>query len=382
MKKFQKIFILPAVFAAMLAGCATDNTPKPTVLSEVAPHAIQVKPLWFKTVGNGTSGEYLSLGSTLQGTTLLNASYNGEVTAMNVQNGNILWQTNIQHSISATPGANDTTVFVGTKDGNLYALDINTGKIKWNVALPSLTLGAPTATDDVVVVQCHDSSVVALSSDTGKQIWSYQATQPSLTLYSNSSPVIYNGMVYVGFDSGQLGAFDLYRGVETWQVPIAIQASTEAVLNMVDLDGTPTMDNNILFATSYHGTLSAVNTTQGQIIWQRKNSSFEAPVVQNGKVIVVDETGRVQAFDESTGATLWQLKDLLYRFVSSPATINNEAVVGDYQGYVHFISLDNGKVLARIKVSGGGISAQPIVYNNFVIVTSSDGEIAALEPSE
>ncbi len=381
MKALLKCLAPFSLAALLLAGCATDNTPKPTPLSEVAPHAISIKQIWSRSMSNGNDDQYLTIGSALQDSTLITAGYNGIVSALNVNNGNILWQTHIDRQVSATPGTNSNEVFVTTKDGYLVALDINSGRILWQTALPSLALGAPTATDDVVVVLCHDSSVVALSADSGKILWTNQATSPSLSLYSNSSPVIYNGMVYVGFDSGQLGAFDLYQGTEPWQVPIAVQSSTEAVQNMVDIDGTPAIDNGALFVTSYHGTLSAVNMQNGQIIWQRKNSSFEAPVVQNSRVIVVDETGRILAFDESTGTTLWQQKGLLYRFISNPAVINNEVVVGDYAGYVHFLSLNDGTPLARYLISSSGISAAPIVYNNTVIVTSNNGRVVMLQPS-
>lgn len=381
MKKITQRLLISGFCTALLAGCATDNTPKPTPLSEKAPNAISVKVLWSRSVTNGNDGQNLTIGSALQGNTVVTAGYDGHVVAMNLANGNTLWDTNIDHAISATPGTNSTTVFVGTKDGELYALDLTTGQIKWHASLSSLILGAPSATDDVVVVQCHDSTVQAFSSDTGKQLWSYQVTSPSLTLYSNSSPIIYNGNVFVGFDNGQLGTFDLYRGIEVWQLPIAIPSSTEAVENMVDIDGTPVIDNNILFSTSYHGTLSAVNLANAQVVWMRTNSSYEAPVVQNNQVFAVDETGRVLAFDESTGTTLWQQKDFLYRFVSAPAIVNSDVVVGDYAGYVHFLSINDGHPLARYEVSSSGIKAQPLVYNNEVIVTTNDGKVVALQPS-
>lgn len=379
---FFKTALLPLLALGLLAGCTTDNTPKPTPLAAIPPALIQVKTVWTRAVTVGNDGQNLTLGSALQGTTLVTPGFKGNVVGLNVQNGSIIWHTDIEHRISATPGTNSSSVFVGTKDSYLVALDLTSGKIKWQTKLPSLILGAPAATDDVVAVLCHDSSVVILAADTGKILWSYQATSPSLTLYSNSSPLINNNSVYVGFDSGQLGAFDLYRGIESWQLPIAIESSTEAVQNMVDIDGTPTLDNNVLFATSYHGTLSAVNITNGSLIWQHANSSFEAPVIQNNKVIVVDETGQIQAFDESTGTPLWHQKDLLYRFISNPTIINNSVVVGDYAGYVHFMSLDDGHLLARVQVSGKGINAAPLIYNNEVIVTANDGTVAVLQPSQ
>ena len=380
MKKICKQLLLLTAFSALLAGCATDNTPKPTPLKQPAPDAVVVKQVWSHSMSAGADGHNLMIGSAIEGSTLIAAGFGGEITASDISTGQILWQDHLDHKISATPSASSNMVFVNTFDGKLMGIDLATGTVKWTTTLPSLALGAPSATDDVVVTLCHDSSVVAISTDSGKILWTYQATTPALTLYSNSSPVIANGVVYVGFDSGQLGAFDLYQGTEAWQIPIAVPSSTEAVKNMVDIDGTPVIDNGSLFVTSYHGTLSAVNMQNGQIIWQRKNSSFQTPLVQNSKVFVVDNTGRLQAFDESTGSTLWQQNDFRYRFISNPATINNMLVVGDYEGVVHFISMTDGTPLARFKVSDSGITSAPLVYNSEIIVTTDNGHVVALLP--
>lgn len=365
----------------LLTACQTDNTPPPTPLSAATPHELSVQTLWMRNMTGGNQNQNLNLGSALQGNTLVTVGYEGRVVAMNADNGEKLWDISLPDHISATPGINDNHVFVGTMDGGLYALDLKSGKIEWHMQMPSIILGAPAATDDVVVVQDHDSSVEAYAADTGKMLWSYDGTAPSLSLYSNSSPLIDNGVAYVGFDNGQLGAFDLYRGVENWQVPIAIPSSPNAVNNLVDLDGTPAQDDNIIFATSYHGNVAAVNSPNGEIIWQKPLSSFEAPAVASEKVFATTETGKVVAIDESTGQILWQQSAFLYRFVSPPAVINNEVVVGDLAGYVHFLSMMDGHEVARIQVGNKGINTAPLTYNDEIIVTGNGGTIAALKPA-
>ncbi len=364
----------------LLNGCAKDNTPPPTPLSQIVPSEIKIQTLWSHAPTVGTDGQYLKLGSALYGNLLVTSGYHGKVVLMNPSTGKEIWETRLPGHTSATPGLNADDIFIGTTDGMLYALSTATGKIQWQVALPSLILGAPTAVNDVVVIQAHNSTIEAFASDTGKMLWSNDNTSPNLSLYGNSSPLILNGTVYIGFDNGQMGAYDLYQGTETWQIPVAIPSSPDIVNNLVDLDGTPTVDNGVIFATSYHGSLDAINSTNGQVIWQKTLSSFEAPAVANNKVFATDETGIVYALDESTGQILWQQKALRYRFVSAPVPLGNTVVVGDYAGYVHFLAMDDGRELARINVSSKGIRAAPVVYNNqILIVTSNDGRITALK---
>ncbi|MCX7122896.1 MAG: outer membrane protein assembly factor BamB [Gammaproteobacteria bacterium] len=376
--QIAQLAFLPLVL--ILSACTKDNTPPPTPLSTIIPADIQVKTLWSSKPTVGTDGQYFKLGSALYNNMLVSSGYHGKVVMMNPSNGKVLWQTRLSGHTSAIPALNADDIFIGTTDGTLYALSTQTGQIQWQVALPSIILGAPAAVSDAVVIQAHNSTVEAFASDTGKMLWSSDNTSPNLSLYGNSSPLIYNGSVYVGFDNGQMGAYDLYQGTETWQIPVAIPSSPDMVNNLVDLDGTPVQDNGAIFATSYHGSVTAINAPDGHLIWQKKRSSFEAPAVANNKIFITTETGTVDALDESTGQVLWQQKAFQYRFVSAPAILNNTVIVGDYAGYVHFLAMNDGHELARINVSSEGIRAAPIVYNsNILIVTSNDGRITALQ---
>jgi outer membrane protein assembly factor BamB len=376
--KFLRIVFMMS-FLALLAGCDKDNTPPPTPLSKMAPDALQVNVLWSISPTDGAADKYFTLGSGLSSNILVSAGVNGDVAAINADKGEQLWRINLPAAVSSTPALNDNNIYVTTINGYLYALNQTNGSILWKVALPSSVLGSPAATDDVVVVQCHDASVEAYAADTGHMLWSYNGSNPALTLYANSSPLIYNNKVFVGFANGQMAAFDLHQGQALWQVPVALPSSPNVVNSMVDIDANPLEDNNAIFTVAYHGNLMAILSTNGNVLWVASVSSFETPAIGSVRVAVTDETGRVILYDESSGQELWEQKDFLYRFVSPPAILNNWVIVGDYAGYVHFLSLDQGKPLARIHVSNAGIRAQPLIYGNTVIVTTNDGKIVALQ---
>ena len=53
------------------------------------------------------------------------------------------------------------------------------------------------------------------------------------------------------------------------------------------------------------------------------------------------------------------------------------AVVGDYQGYLHWMKLENGELAARARVSGDALRASPVVADGILVAQDSDGELAA-----
>jgi outer membrane protein assembly factor BamB len=83
----------------------------------------------------------------------------------------------------------------------------------------------------------------------------------------------------------------------------------------------------------------------------------------------------LQAFDATTGKPLWKNDQLKNRDLSTPYLLGPDVVVGDYKGYVHFLSRDDGKFLARVKTDGSPITAAPVAVGDTLIVQTHDGEL-------
>jgi outer membrane protein assembly factor BamB len=54
--------------------------------------------------------------------------------------------------------------------------------------------------------------------------------------------------------------------------------------------------------------------------------------------------------------------------------------VGDYKGYVHFLSRDTGQFIGRVHTNGSGITARPLVAGKLLIVQTSNGDLYAYRP--
>jgi len=74
---------------------------------------------------------------------------------------------------------------------------------------------------------------------------------------------------------------------------------------------------------------------------------------------------------------VWQQDGLKRRSLSSPAVIGNAVVIGDFDGYVHWLDRATGRFIAREHQGGARISAQPIVAEGRLFVLNEDGKITA-----
>jgi outer membrane protein assembly factor BamB len=54
-------------------------------------------------------------------------------------------------------------------------------------------------------------------------------------------------------------------------------------------------------------------------------------------------------------------------------------VVGDFDGYLHWLSQEDGRLLARTRVGSDAIRLKPLVMNDIVFVLDEGGTLSALK---
>jgi len=86
----------------------------------------------------------------------------------------------------------------------------------------------------------------------------------------------------------------------------------------------------------------------------------------------------LQAFAGESGASIWRNDKLSNRSLTTPLAISGLVVVGDYAGYVHFLSSAEGSFVGRVQLDSSAITARPQAWGDGAVVLSSDGTLALL----
>lgn len=379
MKKTLKKASIAALTLA-LSACNTffdkDNTPPPSPLSSFTPEA-NVQTAWSVSTGSGVGSDYLKLVPAVTDTQLFTANPDGTVTATDRNTGRSLWRVNTHTSISAGPTAADGLVLIGDRNGIVLALRQQNGDIAWKSEASSEILAAPAAAQGVVLIKSVDGRLSAFSETDGHPLWHYQQTEPTLILRGASTPKITQNAVFVGFANGTLSKLTLQGGNQLWQQTIAVPQGAYTIQRMVDIDADPVIFNDRLFAATYQGRISALAPSSGNELWSYEISSYSGIAADQNRVYVSDAKSHIWAFDAESGAVDWRQPKLEARNITGPAVMGNYIVVGDAQGYLHWLNKKDGHFVARTKVSGSGIIATPVVSNNTLYVVTTDGRLAA-----
>lgn len=371
----------------LLSGCGareymhktfggTDNSDPPTPLVELETTA-EIVELWSKNTGKGASKHFLKLTPAhVQGKVFV-ADIRGNLEAIDATNGNTLWKNDADLTISGGPGASEKLMLVGSDDGDVLAYTSETGELLWQTKVSSEILSAPQEAYDIVVVRTIDGKIFGLNANDGSHLWIYDRTVPALTLRGTSNPVITGDIVIAGFDGGRLAAIELYTGKLIWETSISLASGRSQLERMVDIDSEPVIIGNDIYVATFQGRLASVTLESGRITWTRDISSYAGLTSDGQYIYITDDQSHVWALDRASGNSVWKQENLFARMVTAPATIGDLVVVGDLEGYLHWMDKSNGQFVARTRVSNSPIIAPPIAIEDIVYVYSSDGILAA-----
>jgi len=237
-------------------------------------------------------------------------------------------------------------------------------------------LAAPVLAPELVIVRTVDGKLFALEQADGKQRWVADQQVPRLTLRGTSRPVVAGELAISGFDNGRLMAVTLSGGNPAWDVAIGQPRGSSELQRLIDIDAPPAVDGEDVFAVAFQGRAVRLARDTGLEIWSHEISSYRGLAADPLGVYVSTADGYVIKLDRASGAERWRQKGLLRRQITEPVLQGDSVVVADFEGWIHWLSTEDGSFVARAK-GGSRISGAPIVSGDLVLVQTDKGRIEA-----
>lgn len=366
---------LVACVAALvaMAGCGGTDAVKPSPLPQFKPTA-DARVAWRASVGKSKAYVFFPA---LRTGAIFAAAYDGYVTRLDAANGKQAWRVDTKVKLSGGVGADSDLVLVGSDKGVVIALSLE-GKELWRSQVTSEVLSVPRQAGDLVIARSGDGRLFGLDAAKGERKWEYQATLPPLLLRDASSVTPLRELILAGLPAGKLVALNPATGVPAWDAVVAQPKGANELERVTDIAAAPVVSEDQACAVAFQGRIACYDAIKGTLQWSRDASSAAGLAVDATSVYMTDDSGVVMAYDKASGATLWKQDKLLARGVSGPAVVGSLIVVGDFEGYVHFLERADGAFVARISTDGSAISAPPLRVGSNVLVQTRDGGIYAI----
>jgi outer membrane protein assembly factor BamB len=212
----------------------------------------------------------------------------------------------------------------------------------------------------------------------GKQVWMYERSTPALVVRSHAGVAVQRGVAFAGFAAGKLAAIRIKDGEVLWETQVSQPRGHTELERISDITSDPVVDDEQVCAVSFQGRTACFDTAQGNQLWSRDISSYTGLTVYSKYLFISDSSGSVISLDKTNGAMTWKNADLLYRQLTAPYASGKFVVVGDLEGYLHALNIDDGSFAARIKLDGGAIVAAPKEMDDGMLVQTRGGELYSL----
>lgn len=348
MRKLPQLFALAVASLLVLSGCSSNpekgdaDNQLPKIEGDK-----KISVVWRKSLGNGPGAQYTRLKTAYADGKLYAADTNGELFAFELATGKKIWSIDFDQTILAGVTHANGELFVSLQEGSLAAVSAEDGEEIWRAPLPSEAVATASADDQRVYVQTVDGRVTALERKDGAQAWSYESGLPVLTVRGTGAPLLIDRIIVTGFASGKVVALDKALGVPRWDKRLATPDGRSELERLVDVDGSPVYEGQLIFASAYHGKLAAMLPT-GETIWEEEGSSYTSPELALGSVYLTLDDDSIQSYDMTTGEKSWKQEKLKGRILGQVTSVGAALAVADADGYVHLLSQVDGSIQGRI----------------------------------
>lgn len=359
--------------AMTLGACSlfsSSNAPKPAPLENITP-SLQARVAWEARVDSVK----FPLTITAVNDRFVVGGSDGVISAISAADGTTLWRADIGKGLSAGVGSDGRFAAAVTRDNELVVTEGD--RILWRKTLTTPVITAPFVAGERVFVLTLDRAVLAFDAADGRRLWELRRPGEPLTLQQAGVIGAYQNTLLVGQGS-RLAGVDPTRGLLMWEATIANPRGTNEVERLADLVGPMARDNEVFCARAFQSAVACVNGERGNTIWTRNNAGLRGVGADATIVVGGDASDRLTAWGTRSGDVVWTADQFQNRKLSAPLVTDKSVIVGDSEGYVHFLSKDKGQTVQRLQTDSSGIAAAPVQLGGTVLVATRSGRLFAL----
>lgn len=370
------VALLAASTVALSACGSAPPAVPPTPLLEIVNPTILVMEHWKKNVGNGSDYAGAAFQPAVADGIVYVAAVDGTISALSLDGGDPVWRVELEQQMRSGVAVDNQSVYAASRDGQIIALDREDGSERWRTALGREILEPPVVAGGRILVRAGNGDLLSLDVVSGQQQWRYGSQVPDLSVRGSAAPRWVPGGYLIPMDDGRLVALDERSGRTVWETVISEPRGDSAVDRIVDVDTQPVVVDDIVVVGSRRGDLVALNGQNGESQWRRKLSAISSLATARQQIYVVEQNGEVSAVAAADGKSLWRQESLRGRQLTQPVVLGQHLVVGDLEGYLHWIELHTGNVVSRARLSKAAIYAAPQVSDGNLVALDKKGRLA------
>ena len=266
-------------------------------------------------------------------------------------------------------------IYATTAFGEVVALNAATGAEVWRKKINTPIRAAPTVSDGKVFFTTIANEVHALSTLDGTSVWRYQGTGEQASIISSASPAAAGGYVVVPTTTGDISTFRAADGAPLWTENLSSSDPTSSLGNLNDVAASPVIAGGVVFAISHSGRIAAFELSTGREVWARSLAGTQTPWISGDYLFVIVQRNNMAAISRKTGKVRWIAK-LSKGVWSGPVLGGGRLLAVSSNGVVASVSPQTGQVMNRRDI-GEKTYIAPVIANGTMYIYADDASLLA-----
>ena len=271
--------------------------------------------------------------------------------------------------------------------GEIIGIDATNGKIMWRFVTDAPVHSSPLVANGRAYAVSVTSQLYAIDDKTGELVWTQSGLTESARVLSSSSSVIQGDTLITPFSSGEVVASLTANGRRLWNESLSRVTGGNSLASINDIAGHPVINDGAVYAVSQSGLLAAIDLRSGVKTWDKSISSIQSPWVAGAYVYVVSVDAELYCLEKSSGRIVWMTQ--LDRFKNAkkkkgkivwtgPVMVEGHLVLASSEGEIVEVNPTKGEIVNKIKGKEEFLIA-PSVADGTVYFLAKDGTMVSLK---
>jgi outer membrane protein assembly factor BamB len=305
-------------------------------------------------------------------------SPNGFLYAKDLNNsGKNLWKNKIIQNTSikdfsfAKISYFDEKIIISTGYNEIISVYAKNGKIDWIKKLNAVPVSHPVITDEVIYIITNDNKLYALDRNDGDIKWIHSGISKRSAVLGSANPVVYKNIVFASYSSGEIYAINQKNGETIWSKTLTADIYNFTSFELTDIDATPLIKREKIYAVSNSGKLAAINVVNGNTIWEKDFSSITDFWIAGEFLYIMNNDNILTCIEMNIGAIQWAKNLQKYKkpkknkgliVYKNIIMVNDKLLLINNLKQMLIISPIDGAILKTLKLKGN-IFDTPVFVN-------------------
>ena len=234
--------------------------------------------------------------------------------------------------------------------------------------------------DNLLYFKQGDGDTVAVNLLSKKVEWIHQGENVALSLKGSAAITRDVSNIYVARDDGNFVSLTNDTGKLNWLINISPRSGRNELESLRDIEMSPLIKDGIVYVGSFQGSLVSVDIITGDIIWRRSISIHSNSSIDDYVIYVSSSNGDIVALDRFSGEIIWSTivdKDVLF---SQPVMIDSYILSFGINGYVAILNKKDGATIHYNKLlSPIDYQSNVLTVNKTIYIVTKDGRLNAIK---